>query len=131
MAPPRLASEYVHQNLYVGVSMATKFDVDHRDVVAEGHWMWGTDFPHDEATTPFTREHLRISMEGVATAEKRKLLAGNAAKLYDFDLTALEPDAAKYGPLVEELDRPLTPAEMPDEPNMALMGVGRTSDRVT
>jgi predicted TIM-barrel fold metal-dependent hydrolase len=129
MAPPRLASEYVHQNLYVGVSMATKFDVDHRDVVAEGHWMWGTDFPHDEATTPFTREHLRISMEGVSTEEKRKLLAGNAAKLYDFDLAALDGEAAKYGPLVDELDRPLSPDEMPDEPNMALMDVGRTSDR--
>ena len=75
MAPPRLASEYIHQNVYLGVSFASKWDVERRDVVAEGHWMWGSDFPHDEATTPYTLEHLRISMEGVPT-QKRRLLAG-------------------------------------------------------
>jgi predicted TIM-barrel fold metal-dependent hydrolase len=122
MAPPRLASEYIHQNVYLGVSFASKWDVERRDVVAEGHWMWGSDFPHDEATTPFTREHLRISMEGVPTEEKRKLLAANAAALYDFDLAALDAAAAVVGPTVEELDRPMTDAEMPEKPNMALRG---------
>ena len=84
--------------------------------------MWGSDFPHDEATTPFTREHLRISMQGVPTEEKRKLLAGNAAALYDFDLAALDKAAAKVGPTVEELDTPMTDDEMPEHPNMALRG---------
>ena len=104
------------------MSFASKWDVERRDVVAEGHWMWGSDFPHDEATTPFTREHLRISMEGVPTEEKRKLLAANAAALYDFDLAALDREAAKVGPTVEELDTPMTDAEMPEHPNMALRG---------
>ena len=94
MAPPRLASEYIHQNVYLGVSFASKWDVERRDVVAEGHWMWGSDFPHDEATTPYTLEHLRISMEGVPTAERR-LLAGSAAALYDFDLAALDAEALR------------------------------------
>ena len=122
MAPPRLASEYIHRNVYVGVSMASKWDVDRRDVVADGHWMWGSDFPHDEGTHPYTREHLRISMQGVPTEEKRKLLAGNAAALYEFDLAALDKMAAKVGPTVAELDAPLAPDEMPEQPNMALRG---------
>ena len=84
--------------------------------------MWGSDFPHDESTAPFTREHLRISMEGVSTEDKRKLLAGNAAKLYDFDLKALDKEAAKFGPTVAELDTALRDDEMPDTPNRALFG---------
>ena len=120
MAPPRLASEYIHDNVYLGVSMASRWDVDRRDVVAEGHWMWGSDFPHDEGTAPYSREHLRISMREVSTEEKRKLLADNAAALYGFDLAALAKAAAKVGPTVAELDEPLPPAEMPERPNMAL-----------
>ena len=120
MAPARLASEYIHDNCYLGVSMASRYDVELRDVVADGHWMWGSDYPHDEGTYPFTREHLRVSMEGVPTEEKRKLLAGNAAKLYDFDLKALDREAAKYGPLVADIDKPLSPDEFPAEPNMAM-----------
>jgi hypothetical protein len=122
MAPARLASEYIHENCYLGVSMASVWDVENRDVVAEGHWMWGSDYPHDEGTHPFTREHLRISMEGIPTEEKRKLLAGNAAALYDFDLKALDRAAAKVGPLVSELDAPLT--EMPANANLAMSRAG-------
>ena len=127
MAPPRLASEYIHQNIYLGVSFASRYDVNNRDVVAEGHWMWGSDFPHDEATSPFTREHLRISMQDVPTEEKRKLLAGNAAAFYDFDLAVLDKAAAKVGPTVAEIDTPLD--ELPDNPNMALLGAGNTVGR--
>ena len=127
MAPKRLASEYIHDNCYLGVSMASRYDVENRDVVAEGHWMWGSDYPHDEGTQPFSREHLRISMEGLPTEEKRKLLAGNAAKLYDFDMKALDRAAAVHGPLVSELDAPLE--QMPDNPNMALERANRVDER--
>lgn len=120
MAPPRLASEYIHDNVYLGVSMASRWDVERRDVVADGHWMWGSDFPHDEATTPYSVEHLRVSMHDVPTAEKRKLLAGNAAALYDFDLEALDRQAAIHGPTVTELDSPLADDEWPEHPNMAM-----------
>ena len=35
------------------------------------------------------------------------MLAGNAAALYRFDLEALAPIAARVGPTVDEIDRPL------------------------
>jgi hypothetical protein len=49
----------------------------------------------------------------------QRLLAGNVARLYDFDLRALEPLAEKVGPTVEELARPLE--QLPDNPNEALL----------
>ena len=49
----------------------------------------------------------------------RKILGENAAKLYGFDLDALAPLAAQYGPTVEEIAAPL--AELPENPNSALL----------
>ena len=43
----------------------------------------------------------------------RKILAGNAAKLYDFDLDKLAPLAAKVGPTVDEVATPID--EIPDK----------------
>ena len=47
------------------------------------------------------------------------ILAGNAAKLYDFDLDALAPLAALHGPTVDELAQPLR--QMPADANDALL----------
>ena len=82
-------------------------------------FMWGCDYPHDEGTWPFTREHLRQLFHDTDPAELQQLLAGNAAALYDFSLDALAPLAAEFGPTVAELARPLD--TLPDEPNEALM----------
>jgi hypothetical protein len=83
--------------------------------------MWGSDYPHTEGTGPFTREHLRQVTQGIPTDEIRRMLGGNAAALYDFDLAALAPLAAEFGPTVEEIAEPLT--ELPPEPNEALLRV--------
>ena len=69
--------------------------------------MWGSDYPHDEGTYPYTREHLRARFRDVTRDELRELLAGNAARLYDFDLDALAPLAAKFGPTVDEIAEPI------------------------
>jgi hypothetical protein len=81
--------------------------------------MWGSDYPHDEGTYPYTREHLRALFHDVDPAELRQLLAGNAAALYGFDLDALAPAAAQHGPTVAEIATPL--GELPAEPNEALL----------
>jgi hypothetical protein len=48
----------------------------------------------------------------------RAILAGNAAALYGFDLAALAPLAARFGPTVAELSETLT--ELPENANQAL-----------
>ena len=83
--------------------------------------MWGSDYPHNEGTFPFTREHLRQRFSDVPEPELRKVLAGNAAELYGFDLAALAPLAARVGPTVAELAQPLV--ELPDGANEALLRV--------
>ncbi len=41
--------------------------------------MWGSDYPHDEGTWPYTREHLRARFHDVPEKELREILAGNVA----------------------------------------------------
>jgi predicted TIM-barrel fold metal-dependent hydrolase len=117
-ALPRSASEYFAQNVWVGVSFPTRADLAARDLLPDGRVMWGSDYPHDEGTGPFTREHLRQVMHDLPEADKRALLGENAAALYGFDLEALAPLAAEHGPTVDELRQPLT--ELPPNANSAL-----------
>ena len=87
--------------------------------MGEDRFMWGSDYPHDEGTGPFTTEHLRQVFHDADPTELVRVLGGNAAKLYDFDLAALKPLADQYGPTVGEIAQPLT--ELPENPNMALI----------
>jgi predicted TIM-barrel fold metal-dependent hydrolase len=110
---PRSATEYFRQNVWMGVSQPGPDDVEARHVIGEDRWMWGSDYPHDEGTHPYTREHLRSRFSSIPPEENRRLLAGNAADLYGFNLEALAPLAARIGPSVAEVATPLD--EVPDE----------------
>ena len=99
----RDATEYFHQNCWMGVSQPGEADAEARHQIGLDRFMWGSDYPHDEGTYPYTREHLRARFPDVPEDEMRKILAGNAAKLYDFDLDKLAPLAAKFGPTVDEV----------------------------
>ena len=69
--------------------------------------MWGSDYPHDEGTHPYSIERIRNAFHDVPPAETFAMLAGNAAKLYDFDVEKLVPLANEVGPTVEEVQTPL------------------------
>ena len=114
------ATEAYQQNVWMGISQPGPADVAAADLVlGKDRFMWGSDYPHDEGTYPFTREHLRALFHDRSPDELQAILAGNAAKLYEFDLDALAPIAAQHGPTVDELRQPLT--EMPADANDALM----------
>ena len=89
-----------------------------RDILGVDRIMWGSDYPHDEGTHPFTRESLRALFADIDPATVHALLAGNAADLYGFDLDALAPLAEQFGPTVGDLSEPLT--ELPADANEAL-----------
>jgi predicted TIM-barrel fold metal-dependent hydrolase len=119
------ATEYVQRNVWVGASQPRPADAAAREVLGEHRFMWGSDYPHDEGTHPFTREHLRQVFADTPPAELQQILAGNAAELFEFDLGALQKEADKYGPTVAEIATPL--AELPDDANQALRrGAGAT-----
>ncbi len=122
--PPRSATDYFHQNCYVGVSQPRPSDIDAAlGPVGLDRVMWGSDYPHEEGTYPFTREHLRQVIGHLEPGQIQDFLAGNAAKVYGFDLAALRADADQYGPTLAELAQPL--AELPDGANEALRNAAR------
>lgn len=104
---PRSATDYFRQNVWMGVSNPKDADVAARHEIGIDRWMWGSDYPHDEGTEPYTKEHLRTRFHDVPRDEIEQMLSRNAADLYDFDLDALAPLAAKFGPDVDEVARPL------------------------
>jgi predicted TIM-barrel fold metal-dependent hydrolase len=116
---PKSATEYFHQNVHIGVSQPSLADVKACQVLGYDFFMWGSDYPHDEGTYPFTREHLRQVFAGRPEPELRQMLAGNAASVYDFDLAKLAPAAERFGPSVADIAVPLD--RLPEHPNEALL----------
>ena len=121
LVPPKSATEYFQQSCYVGISQPRPLDMAAAlgPSVGIDRVMWGSDYPHDEGTYPYTLEHFRQVMTGLTPDQIQQILAGNAAKLYGFDLKALQPLADQYGPTVGQVAQPLT--ELPAEPNQALV----------
>jgi len=104
---PLAPSEYFHRNCWLGASFPSPVEAESRHEVGIDRFMWGSDYPHHESTHPYTREGLRRAFAGTEPDELQRVLAGNAAAVYDFDLDALAPLADKVGPTVAELAEPL------------------------
>ncbi|MEU3462488.1 amidohydrolase family protein [Streptomyces sp. NPDC006733] len=94
-------------NCFVGASFMRPHEVPLRDRIGLEKIMWGSDYPHDEGTYPYTREGLRIAFAGLPADEVAAIVGGNAARVYGFDLGLLDAVAAKSGPTVAEIAEPL------------------------
>lgn len=104
---PERPSTYFQRNCYLGASFPGPRDAEVIHQIGVERVMWGSDYPHHESTTPYTRESLRHSFPGWSPAELQTLLAGTAAAVYGFDLDALAPLAARVGPTHGEIAEPL------------------------
>jgi len=104
---PLAPSDYFAGNCWVGASFPSPVEAASRHGIGLDRFMWGSDYPHHESTYPYTREGLRRSFAGTDPSELQQVLAGNAAKVYGFDLEALAPIAARVGPRLDELATPL------------------------
>ncbi|SDK85661.1 amidohydrolase family protein [Streptomyces indicus] len=100
-------SEVWAENCFVGASFMRPHEVPLRERIGLDKIMWGSDYPHDEGTYPYTREGLRIAYAGLPREEVAAMVGGNAARVYGFDLDFLDPIAAKVGPTVGEIAEPL------------------------
>ena len=80
------ATEYFHRQVY-----ATFIDdpvgVATRQFIGVDNIMWSSDYPHTISTWPNSREVIARDLNGVAEDEKEKIIRGNAAKLYGFNLS--------------------------------------------
>jgi predicted TIM-barrel fold metal-dependent hydrolase len=104
---PRPPSEYFKQNCYVGVSFPGAIEAKGMKKLGIENMMWGSDYPHHEGSTPFSRELLRLGFHDWPADDLQTVLGRTAAKVYGFDLDALAPIAKTVGPTVEELRVPL------------------------
>ncbi|EST22208.1 amidohydrolase family protein [Streptomyces roseochromogenus] len=100
-------SQVWRDHCFVGASFMRPHEVPLRERIGVDKIMWGSDYPHDEGTHPYTREALRFAYAGVPREELAAMLGGNAARVYGFDLALLDPIAAKVGPTVTEVAEPL------------------------
>jgi predicted TIM-barrel fold metal-dependent hydrolase len=112
---PKAPSEYFRECCWVGSSFPSPGEAAVRHELGIEHYMWGSDYPHHESTYPYTREGLRRTFADTGEAELRKILAGNAAELYGFDLERLGALAAEVGPTVAEVAVPLADGDLPSD----------------
>jgi predicted TIM-barrel fold metal-dependent hydrolase len=108
-------SEYFARQCHLGSSFIRRPEVDIRHTIGVDRIMWGSDFPHLEGCWPHSRRHLRLAFSGVPENEVRAMVGLNAAEVYGFDLDALTPLAAEFGPSPAEVAEPLAPGDIPAE----------------
>jgi predicted TIM-barrel fold metal-dependent hydrolase len=61
-----------------------------RDVIGVNNMMWGSDYPHSESTFPQSRKILA----GIPEEDQAKIVGGNTARVYGFDVATLGVPAA-------------------------------------
>ncbi len=110
-------SEYWARQCHVGASFIRPMEMGIRHQVGVDRIMWGSDYPHKEASSPYSREAIALAFAGVPRDEAEKMLSVNAAKLYGFDLQQLRPIADRIGPLVDDVFAGLPPRAVPRDAN--------------
>jgi predicted TIM-barrel fold metal-dependent hydrolase len=56
------------------------------EIFGEDNYMWGSDFPHSDCTWPHSREVIAKDFAGIPGQVTRKMVCGNAAKLYGISI---------------------------------------------
>ena len=100
-------SEYFRRNCYIGASFPSRAEALAIREIGVERVMWGSDYPHHEASSPFSKESLRHSFHDFSEEEMRQLLSGTISEVYGFDLSKLDKLGAQFGPTVEEVATPL------------------------
>ena len=83
-----LPSDFFRRNIVMGFQ-EDAIGIRLRDVIGVDNMMWGSDYPHSESTFPKSREILTEILAGVPDDEQAKIVGGNTARIYDFDMTRL------------------------------------------
>lgn len=78
-------SAYFRRQLYATFIDDT-FGIEHRGEIGIENLLWSSDFPHSATFWPHSRAKIAKDFEAVGEADKKKILAENAARLYSFEL---------------------------------------------
>jgi predicted TIM-barrel fold metal-dependent hydrolase len=108
-------SDYWHRQCYAGATFVHPSEIAIRDKIGVDKILWGSDYPHLEASYPFSRAAVRTAFQDVSVVDTERMLAGNAAKLYGFDLDRLRTVAEQVGPTYEEVSAGIDLTTLPPE----------------
>jgi predicted TIM-barrel fold metal-dependent hydrolase len=125
---PLQPSEYWARQCYTGSSFMRAHEVPSRHKVGVDSIMWGSDYPHKEASFPYSTEALRAAFSGCERSEIEQMLGTTAADVYGFDLKKLAPIAANIGPRVSDVATPLLKGDVPKEAERCPAFVGFAAD---
>ena len=75
-------SDVFHSNCFVDFQ-EDALGITHRDIIGVDNIMWGSDYPHTEGTFPKSREFIESTLADCTQEEKEKIVAGNAARIYN------------------------------------------------
>jgi predicted TIM-barrel fold metal-dependent hydrolase len=81
-------SDFFHRNVCLSFQ-EDAVGIRLRDAIGVDSMMWGSDYPHSESTFPRSRKILAEILAGVPEDEQAKIVGGNTARLYRFDLARL------------------------------------------
>jgi predicted TIM-barrel fold metal-dependent hydrolase len=80
-----LPSHYWYSNCFASFQEDAN-GVRNRDVIGVDNIIWGSDYPHTEATFPRSKEIVSQIMRDVPAEEARKIVSENCARLYGFQV---------------------------------------------
>lgn len=81
-------SDFFHRNVFLSFQ-EDEVGIRLRDIIGVDNMMWGSDYPHSESTFPQSRQILAQILAGVPEDECAKIVGGNTARLYHFDMTRI------------------------------------------
>jgi predicted TIM-barrel fold metal-dependent hydrolase len=81
-------SDFFHRNVCLSFQ-EDEVGIRLRDIIGVDNMMWGSDYPHSESTFPQSRQILAQILAGVPEDECAKIVGGNTARLYHFDMARI------------------------------------------
>ncbi|HEX5318670.1 MAG TPA: amidohydrolase family protein [Stellaceae bacterium] len=80
-------SDFFHRNVVLSFQ-EDAIGIRLRDVIGVDNMMWGSDYPHSESTFPESRRIISEILAGVPEDEQARIVGGNTARVYGFELAA-------------------------------------------
>jgi len=81
-------SDFFHRNVFLSFQ-EDEVGIRLRDIIGVDNMMWGSDYPHSESTFPQSRQILAQILAGVPEDDYAKIVGGNTARLYHFDMVRI------------------------------------------
>ncbi len=79
---PQLPSFYWRRNM-AATFEEDEFGIENRHALGVENILWATDYPHPDSTWPNSQKVIRHHFENVPAEEMRKIVGGNAMRLYN------------------------------------------------